>query len=321
MELAFFKLNRWIASFAALVIVIFLLGGCVPANHPPCITSLKAKEDVVFPLESCLIECVASDEDGDELSYEWSARDGDIGEDGAAVNWSAPESEGIYNIMVKVSDGNGGEVTDSVTITVKANHPPTISLIADADWVTPSGSCRIECYAEDPDDDELSYQWSASGGNISDTGSIVTWTAPEAEGLYTITVVVTDGYGGEDRRSLTVSVSLNSPPVIEDLVVTPKGHEYLKEYDGGYKVGKAMNCDIECVAFDPNGDELSYEWLASGDKIDGGEISGEGSVITWTAPNESGEVTVTVTVSDAAGNIVSRSIVFKVVSCSACTFG
>jgi len=316
MELAFFKSNKWMSAFAVLVTVIFLIGGCVPANHPPVITNLKAEPEAVSPSGLCHIECIASDQDGDELSYEWSASEGDINGDGAAVNWSAPESEGIYNITVEITDGNGGEVTDSITITVRVNHPPTItSIIADKDWVTPLGSCHIRCNAEDPDGDELSYEWSADGGDISGTGLVITWTVPEAVGLHNITVVVTDGYGGEDTRTLTVSVSPNPPPVIEDLIVTPKGHEYLKKDDGGYMVGKAMSCDIECIVSDTSG-KLVYGW-----SCDDGEISGEGPMITWTAPDRAVEVTVTVTVSDDAGSMVSKSIVFKVVRCSKCTFG
>ena len=323
MELAFFKLNRWIVIFAVLLITIFFLGGCSPINHPPLVTSIEAKQSIIGPLDSCLIECVAWDEDGDELSYEWSAGKGSINGNGATIAWSAPEEEGIYNIIVKVTDGNGGEAIGSVTITVKANHPPTIhNLIADADWVTPSSSCLIECVAWDEDGDELNYEWSASGGDISGTGLVITWTAPDTEGLYTITVVVSDGYGGEATRPLDVSVALNPPPVIESLIVIAE-HRYLEEeYSGHYLIGKAMSCDIECIVTGASG-ELSYEWSASGDDTDGGEISGEGSVITWTAPapDRAVEVTVTVTVSDAYGNMISKSIVFKVVSCSSCTFG
>jgi len=318
---AFFKLKKWVSGFTVLLSIILLVGGCAPANQPPGIISLKAKQDVLSPLSSCLIECVASDEDGDELSYEWSAGEGNINGDGATVAWTAPETEGIYNIMVRVTDGNGGEATRSVTITVKDNHPPIIhNLIVDTDWVTPSSSCRIECDAEDPDGDELNYEWSTDGGDISDTGSIVTWTVPEAVGLYTITVVVTDGYGGEATIPLDVSVSLNPPPIIEELIITAE-HRYLKEeYSGHYLIGRAMSCDIQCIVAGASG-ELSYEWSASGDDTDGGEISGEGSMITWTAPDRAGEVTVTVTVSDAAGSMVSKSIVFTVVGCSACAFG
>jgi len=318
MKSVLLKPNSWISSLAILVVFILTMGGCVPANHPPSIIGIEAKQDVISPMSSCLIECVVSDEDGDELSYEWSAREGKILDvNGATIAWSAPKEEGIYNIRVTVADGNGGEATGYVTIIVKNNNPPAItSLAADKDWLNPLDSCVIKCDAEDPDDDELSYEWLCSGGDISGTGGTVNWTAPDKVGLWDITVIVTDGYGGQDKRLLAVSVSQNPPPVIEGLIVTPIGHKYLKEYSGGYKVGKAKSCDIECIVSYANS-ELVYEW-----SCDGGEISGEGSIITWTAPapDRAVKVTVTVTVSDAYGNTISKSIVFNVVQCSACTF-
>jgi len=76
------------------------------------------------------------------------------------------------------------------------------------------------------------------------------------------------------------------------------------------------SCQIVCSASDADGDELSYNWSASE-----GLITGKGDAVTWTAPNMSGKVTITVTVSDIAGNMASRNLVFKAVSCSAWTFG
>ena len=320
MESIVFKLNNW-AIVSAFTVVILLASGCAMPNHLPSITSLKAKQDMISPLSSCLIECVASDEDGDELSYEWTAGEGKILDvDGATIAWSAPKSEGVYNIRVKVTDGNGGEATGSVTITVKNNHAPTINgLKADADWVNPLDSCQIKCNAEDQDGDELSYEWLSSGGDISGTGGIVNWTAPAKVGLWNITVTVTDGYGGEDRRSLAVSVAQNPPPVIEDLIVTPKEPKYVKESSGGYMILKGKSCEIECVVASDN-IGLSYEWVASGEKkTKGGQISGEGSVITWKAPGEGDTITITVTVSDIAGLKASKDVVFKVKTC-ACAF-
>ena len=119
MQSIVFKLRNW-AIVSAFMVVILLASGCAMPNQPPSITSLKTMRDVLSPLSSCLIECVASDPDGDELSYEWSANKGDILDvNGATIAWSAPESEGECSIMVKVTDVNGGEVTDSVIITVK----------------------------------------------------------------------------------------------------------------------------------------------------------------------------------------------------------
>ena len=285
-------------------------------NHPPVITSVKAERDVILFSESCQIECVALDENVDELSYEWLASKGEIDGNGPTVIWIAPEIEGIFRITVRVTDGKGGEVTDSTTITVRVNRPPIVtSLIADVDWLTSSNNCQVACEAEDPDGDELSYEWSTNGGDISGTGSIATWTASDAEDLYNITVVVSDSHGGEDTRSLIITVAPNPPPIIEDLVVTPKEPKYLKEEPGGYRILKGKSCEIECSASDPEGDELSYEWTA-----DGGSISGEGPVITWTAPKNGGKVTVTVTVSDSSGNVAAESIVFRVETCAACAF-
>ncbi len=318
------KLRAGLSSFVVLAAVLLLISGCAPANQPPrnqppSITSLKSKQDVLSPLSSCLIECVASDEDGDELSYEWSASKGSINGNGATVAWSAPESEGIYNIGVKVTDGNDGEAASSVTITVRNNNTPTITeLTADADWVNPLESCQIKCDAEDPDGDELNYEWSASGGDISGTGGAVNWTAPDKVGLWDITVIVTDGYGGQDTRSLAVSVSQNPPPVIEDLIVTPEEPKYMKVSSGVYLILKSKTCEIECIATSASG-ELNYEWLAEGDNTDGGQISGEGSVITWNAPGKADTITITVTVSAIAGLKASKNVVFKVKTC-ACAF-
>ena len=118
-----FKFKGWTSCFAILATVVFLVGGCVPVNNPPVITSLKAKLEVISPLDSCLIECIASDEDGDELVYEWSVSEGEINGNGAAVAWIAPEQEGVYDIMVDVIDGRGGKASGTVSITVKKLPP------------------------------------------------------------------------------------------------------------------------------------------------------------------------------------------------------
>jgi len=295
------------------VAVLLLASSC--DSQRPAITSLEAEAEWTVPLGSLQVTCNASDPEGDELSYSWSASGGEINGAGALVTWTAPDSVGSYNVIVTVTDGRGGEETKQVIIIVRANEPPYINnLVADADWTTPSGSLQVTCNATDPDGDELSYQWSASGGSITDTGSEVIWTAPEEVGTYSITVVVTDGHRGEDTRSIYLSAATGTPPTIEDLIVTAE-HQYLKKTATGYKVGKTKEYDIECIASNTSG-ELVYEW-----SCDGGEISGQGSLITWIAPNTEGDVTVTVIVTDVTDNSVSKSIILEVVPCSACIFG
>jgi hypothetical protein len=92
--------------------------------------------------------------------------------------------------------------------TMLANHRPVItSLVAESDSVVPQGSCQIACNAIDSDGDELIYEWSASGGEITGEEATVTWTAPTSAGFYNVEVVVTDGHGGSATGELDIYVS------------------------------------------------------------------------------------------------------------------
>ena len=189
--------------------------------------------------------------------------------------------------------------------------PVITSLEAEAEWVAPLDGLQVTCNVSDPDGDGLSYEWSTTGGSITGTGSEVIWTAPEEVGMYGITVVVEDSQDRKDTESIVLIASNGPPPVIEDLIVTAE-HEYLKEAVTGYKVAKTYDYHIECIALNISG-ELIYEW-----SCDSGEISGEGSLITWTAPDIERDVTVTVKVLDDIGNWVRKSITLDVVDCESC---
>jgi len=64
MKRAFSKANKWITCVTVLAVTILFIGGCVPANQPPVITSLQAEREIVPNLGSCQVECVASDPEG-----------------------------------------------------------------------------------------------------------------------------------------------------------------------------------------------------------------------------------------------------------------
>jgi len=296
------------------------------------IASLEVKSDRVFSSGSTEIACVASSPGGDELGYEWSASGGVIQGTGAIVTWIAPDSEGEYSVSVTVTDTRGATATDSVGINVTSNRPPEIdSLTADATWTLPSGSMQVACNASDPDGDELSYKWEYDAGEVSqvsEDGSVITWTAPEDPGIYSITVTVTDGHGGSDTDTLSVKVMPDQASQILGLEITKDRHDHCNlRIDGSLiRVGQEQVYDIECFVSDtvPGTSmerfyELFYEWEWQEGEVS--ETSADGSMITWTAPNKSVDVTVTVTVSDVAGNTASESITMRVVRCSPCVFG
>lgn len=56
------------------------------------------------------------------------------------------------------------------------------------------------------------------------------------------------------------------------------------------------NIQLTCTASDPDGDTLSYKWMATG-----GDIAGTGATAVWTAPQEVGVYDITVVVDDGHG--------------------
>jgi hypothetical protein len=305
----------------AVVTVMFLASSCTTSiNSQPVIVSLEPEAGLVAPLGSVRVVCTASDPDGDELSYDWSASAGEVSGAGDTATWSAPASEGSYSVAVEVTDGRGGEATDYVTIAVRANNPPAVgSLTANAEWTTPLGTVEVTCAASDPDGDELTYEWTATAGEISGTGAIVSWTAPQEVGTYSIAVVVKDGFGGEATSSVSLGVAPGTLPTIGKLCVSPKGHIFLRQStqsECDYDVWEEKEYYIECTASDASG-IVSYEWSCTG-----GSISGEGSLITWTAPHQlSVDVTVTVTVRNTLGREASESMCLYVPSCTCGSWG
>jgi len=64
------------------------------------------------------IICIASDPDGDRLTYKWEANRGKITEDGSTAVYVAPSNFGDVMVTVSVSDGRGGTVEESVAFSV-----------------------------------------------------------------------------------------------------------------------------------------------------------------------------------------------------------
>jgi hypothetical protein len=201
-----------------------------PQNHPPIIKTMVAQSKV-SALSTIQLVCEAEDPDGDELTYSWSADGGTIEGQGAVVNWTAPETPGEYTIAVLVNDGHGGTATQSVTISVtdKPNQPPIITSLV-VNIARPVGPIEIDpsikqldrpiisvrtltpvaitCIAEDPDDNELTYTWTATDGKITDEeGRKIVWIAPTNPIRHFVTVEVNDGRGGSSTAKVAFDVS------------------------------------------------------------------------------------------------------------------
>jgi len=88
------------------------------------------------------------------------------------------------------------------------NDPPVIEEIAVSKMeVEPGEEITINVVTNDPDSDELTYEYEVSGGEIRGTGGMVGWIAPEEEGTYFINVTVRDKYDWV-QESITMAVGV-----------------------------------------------------------------------------------------------------------------
>jgi serine protease AprX len=166
-----------------------------------------------------------------------------------------------------------------------SNHKPVIrSVTASQKFVKPDEDVTITTVATDQDGDMLGYNYSATSGEFSGTGSEVIWTAPSETGVYDITVVVDDGILLSDPETVSVTVETdptNHPPAINKVDVSKR------------VVEPGENTTITVTASDPDDDPIFYEYDA-----DEGSIIGVGPVVNWIAPNIDGKYSIHITVND-----------------------
>ncbi|MEN8224484.1 MAG: hypothetical protein ABFS05_03905 [Bacteroidota bacterium] len=86
-------------------------------------------------------------------------------------------------------------------------NPSVSAVVVNPASIAAGGMATVTVTASDPDGDALTYAYTATGGAIQGAGATASWTAPSAEGAYSVTVLVSDGNGGTASGSGSLSVS------------------------------------------------------------------------------------------------------------------
>jgi hypothetical protein len=131
----------------------------VSSNRAPAITDLSASLKNVTPGGSTVLTCTANDPDGDIVRYSWNASAGTVSGEGNTVSWMAPNNTGDFGITCVASDGKGGEVKQTVTVTVtQPGSTVTINLIKqESGTVSSSGDKDTTRYRAGDDDNNVGY--------------------------------------------------------------------------------------------------------------------------------------------------------------------
>ena len=202
------------------------------SNSAPTVTSLSASPTSGTAPYSSVLTATATDPDGDTLSYTWVTPEGAVsGSSSFTYTMTAP---GSYPVSVNVSDGQT-TANQTVTLTATAapvvpgNTDPIVSLSVTPTKGTAPLEVKLSATTSDSDGDPVTLLWSLGDGQSAGNVSSFSHTYQQA-GTYKVSVTASDGRGGSDTATRTVTVTGDeSEPTGSGTVkldVTPNGSSW-----------------------------------------------------------------------------------------------
>lgn len=289
-------------------------------NVPPTVSLTATPAQGSAPL-SVTFMAAAADPDGDTLTYLWDFGDGTtaVGETTRTVTY---QEDGAYTASVVVSDGQGGQATERVTVTVgddgngdgdgdgddgdgggdgdgddsEAGAPAITSFVADPSSITSGGTSMLSWEIEGT---ATEVTISPEVGDVTtDDDNQVTVTPTETT-TYTITAT---NEAGSDAQAVTVEVT------------AVDGNGGVEAVDDAAETAVGEPVTIEVLDNDePDAEALTIVRATA--PVEGGEvtISRDSRTITYTPPTGfSGTDTFRYTVRDGEGNTSTATVTVQV---------
>ena len=263
-----------------------------------------------------------ADPDGDALSYTVTGLPAGLSVDGATgqifgnidrnASQGGPDRNGVYSVTVTASDGNGGSVVQTFTLTVTNPGPvannDTVSMSEDGtatfNPITGAGTASGTAGADiDPDGDPLTITAASAGhGTVSINGDGTLTYAPELNfnGIDTIVYTISDGNGGVSTATVRVTVApVNDAPTADPIP---------DQYDSD---SQTIDYDVSPYFSDVDGDSLAF--TATG-LPPGLSIGTDGRISGVLAANASvnDPYVVTITANDGNGGSVTQTVTWIV---------
>jgi outer membrane protein OmpA-like peptidoglycan-associated protein len=194
--------------------LVFMWGGKTTVILPTAACSVQPVE--VFAGEPVTATAEGSNFNARRtVAYSWSGAGVKPGEARASTQIDTTGLQpGSNQVTAHLSDGSDkGVATCSARFNVKTPQPPVISCSANPASVPVGGTSTITSTASSPDGRSLTYNYTASGGNITGNTSTATLnTGSPQPGTITVTCNVSDDRNLPLTASATTTVEVLAPP-------------------------------------------------------------------------------------------------------------
>lgn len=198
-----------------------------------------------------------------------------------------------------------------------SNKPPALGGIEASQLIVHAGDgVTLTARATDPNNDELTYKWMASGGQVIGDGLSVTLSTAGVDASsgrvdIRVHVTVSDDRGGTASADQTISVT---PAIVADPGNPPNPPGALgvnlEADQSSVRTGETVTLTASVSNRDPN--EVFYEWKTSAGTM---RTGGRSATLETSGIQLSGsarQISVTVTVKDASGAVASDTAAVSV---------
>lgn len=260
-----------------------------PSSSPPPTASSLAllqtepQTETVKVTEGESLSFSAQASGADPLRYEWMLEGKPVAQERQWTYRPTPEeaSAEAKTVRVVVSDTRGQQVEKTWRITVVAaapvNQPPRIVIATPATNVVELAFGINQTFsldARDPENGQLAYEWTVDEKAV---GAQPTFTLKaQNEGKHRVRVSVRDPEGLAATQEWQVAIAAPAPVVAQPVPPPPPKNtppRLAQRIPADRAVSARMGESIEfsALGLDPEGEELSYNWLVNGKKTAQGE--------------------------------------------------
>jgi hypothetical protein len=261
-------------------------------NQPPDVVLTANRARVCASSRTIVLAALATDPEGDALTYDWSASAGTIAGTGSTASWTVPAALGTYTARVDVRDAHGATTRRTIDVETADNCCPIIDeLLVPAvvdPRITPTVQLDVDASDGDAAPHPLGYVWKIGRERLA--GPTATWTARGC-GPTEVQLLVSDG---ECTTIGKASIDVrNACPVFDSVTTDP---ELVACSD--------PRTTLSAVVTDADGDPVTLTWDAQEGQVD----PAAGSSTDWSSTPGDATDRVRVTASDPFGGTAATDV-------------